>query len=45
MPLLITYDRDQDAIQRAEQMLDESHDIELWEGARLVTRISFTSTK
>ena len=40
VPLLITHDSDQDAIQRAEEMLDDGHDIEVWQGARLVTRIS-----
>jgi hypothetical protein len=38
-PLLISCDTDQAAIERARQLIDQ--DFELWEGARLVTRIKF----
>jgi hypothetical protein len=37
-PAFLSCDSDEEAIQQARQLQD-GHDIELWEGARLVTRL------
>ena len=43
-PKVITCDSDQEAVQTAEQLIN-GHDVELWNGARLVTRIKSTDAK
>jgi hypothetical protein len=39
-PINLDFDDDQHAIQQAEQLVN-GQDVELWEGSRFVTRVSF----
>ena len=43
-PAIIVCDTDQEAVEQARQSIDD-HDIEVWQGARCVTRLRPTDAK